>query len=276
MVNMLEIRESPDQASLTPSVESGQAPLRICLLGTFHLLQEDQPLDVPLAGKSVTLLASLALHLETGVPREALLETLWPDQDPTLSTVSLNSLVYSLQRRLRDEAQCPPPVVYANRAYQLNRGAGVSTDIARFDALASRGNWLTVAGLDVDAAWHYTRALELYRGDLAAGSDVFAIIERERLRARYLAILAWLAERALRRGEDAAALDHGLRLLASDPCREDAHRIVMRARVRRGERAQALRQYRLCEQVLRDEFDAEPEALTTELFHRIRVNPASI
>jgi DNA-binding SARP family transcriptional activator len=73
-----------------------------------------------------------------------------------------------------------------------------------------------------------------------------------------------------------AALAYALRLIACDPCREDAHRVVMRARVRQGERAQALRQYRLCERVLREEFDARPEALTTELFERIRVDPGSV
>jgi DNA-binding SARP family transcriptional activator len=50
----------------------------------------------------------------------------------------------------------------------------------------------------------------------------------------------------------------------------------MRAYVRRGERAQALRQYRLCEHVLRREFDTAPEPLTTELFERIRASPAGV
>jgi DNA-binding SARP family transcriptional activator len=45
----------------------------------------------------------------------------------------------------------------------------------------------------------------------------------------------------------------------------------MRIRVRRGERAQALRQYRVCEHVLRSEFNAAPEALTRDLFEQIRV-----
>ena len=64
--------------------------------------------------------------------------------------------------------------------------------------------------------------------------------------------------------------------LICDPCREDGYRLAMRAYVRRGERAQALRQYRLCEHVLRREFDTAPEPLTTELFERIRASPAGV
>jgi DNA-binding SARP family transcriptional activator len=44
----------------------------------------------------------------------------------------------------------------------------------------------------------------------------------------------------------------------------------MRCLVSRGERAQALRQYRLCEGILRAEFNAEPEAETEALYEQIR------
>ncbi len=248
----------------------------VCLLGSFRLLHDDRPVDLLVAGKAMALLGALALRLDAGVPRETLLEMLWPEQDAAQSTVSLNSLVYSLHRRLREDALGASAVIYANGSYYLNREAGYSTDIARFDVLAARGNWLAANGKSAEATRHYERALRLYRGDLCTGTDIYAVIERERLRASFLTILAWLADRAYRDGEYAAAMEHALRLIACDPCREDAHRLVMRARVRSGERAQALRQYRLCEQVLRREFDVEPEELTTALFDQIRLDPSSI
>jgi DNA-binding SARP family transcriptional activator len=102
------------------------------------------------------------------------------------------------------------------------------------------------------------------------------VIERERLRANFLTILAWLANRSYREADYSSALEYASRLLANDPCREDAHRVIMRAHVHRGERAQALRQYHLCEQVLRCEFDIAPETATTALFDRIRGAPETI
>ena len=60
------------------------------------------------------------------------------------------------------------------------------------------------------------------------------------------------------------------RLLARDSCREDAHRLVMRCYVKRGERAAALRHYQVCADLLRVEFDASPEPATVALFEQIR------
>jgi DNA-binding SARP family transcriptional activator len=271
---MLQKFVQPQSPTLAETHQA--SAILICLLGSFRLLHQDQQLDFMIAGKAMALLSTLALHLESGVPREALLETLWPEQDVSQSTVSLNSLVYSLHRRLRDDAQDATAVVYANGSYYLNRKAGFNTDIACFDALVDRGNWLVSAGRESAAFDAYRQAIGFYRGDLSAGSDVYAVIERERLRARFLTVLARLADCAYRDGDFLAAMDYALRLLAFDPCREDAHRMVMRAHVHRGERAQALRQYRLCENVLRREFDAPPEATTTELFDQIRVDPASV
>jgi DNA-binding SARP family transcriptional activator len=122
----------------------------------------------------------------------------------------------------------------------------------------------------------YERAADLYRGDLSAGDVSAALIERERLRAMYLGTLARLATHHDRLGDVTRCLRVALTLLEHDPCREDAHRLVMRCHVRLGERAQALRQFRLCTAILRSEFDAPPEPETLQLFEAIRLDPGSV
>ncbi len=128
-------------------------------------------------------------------------EALWPGQDPSQSTVSLNSLVYSLQRHLRADLQDEnePVLLYTNGRYTLDTDAGVTTDIARFDAAYRYGTRLAEVGDDAAVAT-LQRAVELYRGDLCAGPSIYAIIERERLRVNYLSVLAWLATNAYQRG----------------------------------------------------------------------------
>jgi DNA-binding SARP family transcriptional activator len=255
---------------LEPSGHQQDRAMLICLLGSFRLLWCGQPRNVFISGKALTLLSLLALHLESGVTRESILNILWPEQDTKHGHDSLHNLVYSLQRRLRDDFHDAPALVFATGSYYLNRDSGFTTDIAAFDALVSSADRCKRIGQIPQAVDRYEKAVALYRGDLSFNLDVTAIVERERLRASFLTILCWLADHAFQSAHDEAALHYALRLLASDPCREDAHRLAMRAYVRRGERAQALRQYRLCEEVLRREFDAAPEALTTDLFESIR------
>jgi DNA-binding SARP family transcriptional activator len=273
----------PDRASgaaAIPAPIEAQWPLLICLLGRFRLAKRGVAIPVRPGGKTEALLCLLAMACGRGVARSSLLATLWPHSDTLQASQSLNSLVYSLHKSLGDALGGVPPVIHVDGAYQLNLEAGIGVDTAQFDALVAAGESFERAGDAGRAAQTYESALRLYHGDFWSGADAFtdvqALIERERLRALYLALLARLAEFAYRRDDLAVCLDYALRLLAQDPCREDAHRQVMRCHVRRGERAQALRQYRLCERVLRLEFDAEPEPATKGLFEQVRRDPTSV
>jgi DNA-binding SARP family transcriptional activator len=85
-----------------------------------------------------------------------------------------------------------------------------------------------------------------------------------------------LASCAHAAGDDAACLAYAQRVLAHDPCREDAPRLVMRCHVWRGERAQALHQYRVCADILRAAFGTTPEPATVALFEQVRRAPGSV
>ena len=100
--------------------------------------------------------------------------------------------------------------------------------------------------------------------------------ERERLRARHLTLLARTASYYYERGDIERCLELAQRLLVHDPCREDAHRLVMRSHVLLGARAQALRQFRFCTEILRSEFDAEPEEATIALDYLVRHHPEAV
>jgi hypothetical protein len=97
------------------------------------------------------------------------------------------------------------------------------------------------------------------RGDLYAGTDDSALVEGERLRASYLVMLGRLADIARRDHDYSSALEYASLVLKYDAAREDAHRTLMRCYALLGERVQAMRQYLLCERLLRETFDAVPE-----------------
>ena len=250
--------------------------LIICLLGRFQILTGGTVLPVRANGKSATLLSALAVRERQWAPRETLLDRLWPDATAERSIHSLNSLVHGLRQALGAAIEGEPPVVYSAGGYQLNAAAGVGTDIVEFDAQARHGSRLAEAGDRTGAVAAWLRAIGMYQGDLAEAGDLHAVVERERLRAVYLTLLSRVADHRYDRGDHPDALAYAMRLLAHDPCREDAHRLVMRCHVRLGERAQALRQFRVCQHVLSAEFAACPEPLTIRLYEQIKLDPGSV
>lgn len=259
-----------------PAAIVSSARVRVCLLGGFRLLKDGQPIAVRPGGRVQALLSNLALRRRAGIARDELIGMVWPASDTSLGGQSLNTLVSSLHRSLGDALDGRPPVVHADGRYRLNEEDGVATDVAWFDDAIAEGDRLTRFGNPAAALDSYRVAADLYVGDLALAAFVEHVLERERLRARYLGLRARLADALFGAGDYAAALDNALDLLAHEPCREDAHRMAMRAYVRLGERAQALRQYQVCRLILAREFDAPPEPLTEELFELVRLSPQSV
>lgn len=256
--------------------DSRAQPILICLLGDFLLLKAGQPVAVRSGGKAEGLLCLLGLQRGGRVSRDLIVSALWSNVEPALANQSLNSLVYSLNKLLGEALGNVPPVVHADGYYWLNVEAGVGVDVSCFEALVDAGDQQERDGQQAAAARSYRRAVQLYRGDLSAGTDMYALMEREHLRTRYLRALAQLADYHYTRGDYAACLDYTRRLLACDPCREDAHRAAMCCYVRQGERAQALRQYRFCADILRAEFDTAPEPATVALYDQVRLDPGGI
>jgi DNA-binding SARP family transcriptional activator len=184
--------------------------------------------------------------------------------------------VHQLHRLLGDAINGASPVVHSGEIYRLNVEAGIATDTHSFEDLAGRG----------DRAWHvgdcsaasdcYRQAVMLYRGDLHAFADDTAVVERERFRAMHLVMLGRLADMACRDGDYSSARESASLLLQIDPDREDAHRILMSCYAALGQRVQAMRQFLLCERLLRETFDAVPEPETRALYDRLRLAPGAL
>jgi DNA-binding SARP family transcriptional activator len=258
-----------------PALESCW-PVLICLLGNFHLLTSGKSLELHNATKTKALLARLAIEKGYCLSRDAILHLLWPESDTALASQSLNSLVHHLRKLLSDKIGGEPPILLNEDCYRLNVEAGIGVDADLFKAFVKKGEQQARTGDFVGSTESFQFAADLYHGDLCAGTDTQSLIEAEYLRATYLSLLSKLADHCYNAGNVTDCLNYAHELLSTDPCREDAHRLVMRCYVHQGERTQALRQYRLCEAILRSEFEIAPEAATTALFNLIRCNPARI
>lgn len=266
-----------DQAVLSNAQGDESAwPIFIGLLGHFRLLKAGSPLTIRSGGKTELMLAQLGLSYKNYVSRNTLTSLLWPMSETTLANQSLNSLVYSLHKLIGDALGGAPLIIHEEGMYRLNSEAGVGVDVACFDAVTQVADQQLRTGEHSLALAYYHQSLLLYRGDLCIATDVHTIIERERLRARYLTLLGRLATYHYYAGNYSESAEYAWRLLRCDPSREDAHRMVMRCYVQQGERAAALRHYCICREILRAEFDTVPEPATMALFEQIRNQPTAL
>lgn len=113
-------------------------------------------------------------------------------------------------------------------------------------------------------------ALRLYRGDYLYGYEAeWLALERERLRCLYLDTLYALARAETAANDWASVVTIARLLCAAEPLREDAHRMLMEGYARSGNRALALKQFRLCADVLQRELQVDPMPETVELERKL-------
>ena len=75
-----------------------------------------------------------------------------------------------------------------------------------------------------------------------------------------------LALHYLHRGQLRESVECCYRVLEKDRCHEDSYRLLMRCYSRMGQLSSAVRQYRMCEQILEQEYGTSPSPETRSLY----------
>ena len=120
-----------------------------------------------------------------------------------------------------------------------------------------------------------SRAIQFYRGPLFEDDPAgdWYLPEQRHLAELYLQALESLGEIYFDLGELASAECSGQLALASDPCCEPIHRLLMRCYASQNKQQLVTRQYRLCVDALRDELGVSPGAETLRLFRDLTSAP---
>ncbi|HEV8692461.1 MAG TPA: BTAD domain-containing putative transcriptional regulator, partial [Ideonella sp.] len=251
--------------------------LRVQVLGELAIWRDELPLRS--AGKAqrkpLELLALLAAHGGGPVDAEALIDALWPSLEADAPKASLEMAV----SRLRKLLELPEAVLVADGAVALDP-ALVWCDASAFETLAEalQRDLRQAAGTAQGAALAHRaeRLFALYR-DRLLGSETLAgrmSLARERLALSfYRAVTAWGAHLEAQR-DWAAAIALYERALSRETLAEPIYRALMRAHLARGERAEALRTFRRCRDLLAAVLGTTPAAETLALFHEASAAPS--
>jgi DNA-binding SARP family transcriptional activator len=262
---------APPAVTSLPRTRPSRPELAVHLLGPLCVTVNDVPVEDWSSGRCRSLFGYLLTHRQPWPPREVLMEVFWPQAQPAASRNNLNVAIHGLRRMLR-KATDIPVIVYAGGVYRLNPDLRLWLDVEDFDRRVDHGRRLEAASDPGRAAEEYEFAAGLYRGDFLAEDpyEEWAALPRERLRLAYLDALGRLSGLHFAAGKYAACAGLCQRIIERDPCREDAHRRLMRCYGRQGQPHLALMQYRACVRALAGELGVGPDPATTELRDKIR------
>jgi adenylate cyclase len=265
--------------------------LTLRTLGDLVVLLDGEPVTGFPTRKVEALLVYLAVERGTTHRRETLFTLLWPGMPESSARNNLRQVLYYLRKTIPRVASSlgtdPVPLLVSDRyTVKINPDADLEVDLHQMDYLLDQVQYhghlsLTdcqncIKGLE--------QAADLYRGEFLAGfylddSNLFedwAVTNREAYRRKALEALATLAEIHLQNTDYPQAQSLAEKQLEIDPLREDAYRQLMEALARGGHRARALRQYRVCLQILEDELGIVPSQETTALYERIRMETLDV
>jgi len=236
------------------------------------------PFELTIDGTAVVdwhgRLGPLVLRFVLGQPgrrcsRDMLLDQFWPYTDPARARNRLHVAISSLRRAVKVHGV--PILEHHDGWYRISPAVDLSLDTDEFDRLREDAERCHRRG-DAEGELHALRAaVDLYRGDYLADLpyEEWALSERESYRMALLRTLERLATLALEHGRVADALDAAGRLVRADPCREDAHRVLMRCHAQQRRLGEVVRQFEACRRSLAG-LGVSPSPETIQLYRSLR------
>ncbi len=234
---------------------------KLILFGGFNLTSSGQGAVSISAKKAKALLAYLTLQPNKTHQRETLAELLWADCNSSQARQSLRQTLSALRKAL----DCGELIIDGDQRTVFLKKDQVEVDVLDFDRLCEQ-----------DDPTSLQNVLELYQGELleglytqSQGFDSWLEIERSQRREKALQVMDVLLQQAQTNNQQEQVIRLGIKMTSLDPLRESVHRILMDAYNKQGRRNAALKQYRLCQQLLRDELAIAPEQETQALYQVI-------
>lgn len=228
--------------------------------------------SVALGSRRTDALFAYLAHTGVAHTREHLAELLWESGNPTRSAGNLRVLLTNLRRQVGDFVDISRTTVTFHR-----RTDDTWVDSVEFIALAEKSlagqGSADVRGSGEAALTALRKAAALCKGEFlshldlngATSFDHWLRDERARVHDLRARILSRLVELELGTGEFASAAQHAGLLIRVEPWREEAHRLMIRARRATGDDTAALKHFEMFDAQHRTEFGAPASRATRDL-----------
>ncbi|HEX5073062.1 MAG TPA: BTAD domain-containing putative transcriptional regulator [Gemmatimonadaceae bacterium] len=249
---------------------ASKAALQVRLLGQLDIMVDGK--EIPRSAWKFSrpreLLVYLLCHRD-GRSREQISVALWPEASAAQAKNNVHVAMHHLRRVLgRSDF-----VLYQRERYVVNWSLGVEVDVLEFERdLEAARDALRANPAGPEAAARVRAALALYHGEFLEGEDAgdWHLEERDRLRRLWTEGMATLGAQLTAEGSHAEAVDVYRQLVRADEWDEAAHRHLMSALARSGQRGEALRHYDHVTALFQRDLGSVPARETVALYDRLR------
>lgn len=271
---------SPDDADAEQNPEpcniqipTGPTLVFYCF-GPFRVFQDDRLINNWNGHKGQLILKYLMTYAGKPVPKEKLMEALWPEADPEATRRNLHQAIYSLRHTLKMKNHILQYILFENECYLLNPEVEVWIDFVEFEQHVRMGRSLETKGDIVAAMNKYSIAEELFQGGFMEDEpyEEWAELKRNQLQNLYLDITDKLSSYYFKERQYRSAISQCQRILELDNCHEPAYQILMQCYLNQGQRHMAVRQYQTCMQALKETLGLSPSE-KTQLIYRQLISP---
>jgi DNA-binding SARP family transcriptional activator len=250
----------------------GRPLLEIRTFGGFRVFREGAGLfgEVERSGRRTRLLLmAIVAHGGREVPKEVLLEDLWPESGPAAAAANFKVTLHRLRKALEPDLDSAYGSSYIHlRDQKVSLDPELChSDVDRFLELCDAVRRNREGADPVRLKRLCAEAAVLYRGDFLFEEPYadWAEAKRTVLREQHLSVLVTLARVHEERGERDLAISCYQTAIQSDPLRESTHRRLMRLYAGMGMRSAAVRVYDDFKTRLQSEVGEPPDPTTTAL-----------
>lgn len=213
------------------------------------------------------------------VPKEAIMENLWPTMEPRKANNNLKVTICALKQTLGSASGINDKfawVVFRDGSYAMNSEIELWTDVDEFEQHRQKARKLEMDGNLSEAIKDYEAAEALYKGDYLEDDlyEEWTWLRRETLKENYLTTCGKLADYSMQNADHEGCIFYCQKILMKDFCREDAYRRLMRCHSRLGQRNKAISWYRVCERIIKRELEVNPDPSTIALYHKLLCSEA--
>ena len=250
--------------------------IRVETLGQFNILCGGKLLDSRIfeGARPLLLLKSIVLHGSRDIPKEILIDDLWPKADSAAGEKNFKINFHRLRKAMEPEVKKEFGYSYIIQKAGLVSldPVLVTLDVDEFLVLSIRAAD-NEKNNDLETALElYEKAAALYKGDYFAEEPYLEWISRKRdlLRVKYIEVLENKARLHEELDQIQKAVETWQRILTADPYSETAYQNLMILYADSGQKNKAREAFEECLQVFRNELGTEPDKETFNIYDKIK------